>query len=101
MRPGLPTIGGFVDSVANRNAVTRPRLARPNPDVLRVPGIECNSPDRLHRLFVKDRLVMGATIFGFPNAPAGRASVKGDFPGGFSDGGKSGDATTHRCGANI
>ena len=85
MGPGLAAIAGFVDSVADRNAVARPRFARPDPDVLRVLGIERDRADRLHRLLVEDRLVTRPAILGFPNAAAGRADEERDFAGRFPE----------------
>ncbi len=101
MGPGLAAIGRFVDSVADRDAVARPRFARADPDVLRILGIERDGADRLHRLLVEDRLVARPAILGFPNAAAGRSDVKGEFPGRFPEGGKGGDAAAHGRGADV
>ena len=79
MRPGLAAVGRFVDAVADRNAVARPRFARADPDVLRVLRIERDRADRLHRLLVEDRPVMRSAVFRFPNAAAGRADEERDF----------------------
>ena len=101
VRPGFAAIGRFVDSVADRNAVARPRFARADPDVLRILRVERDRADRLHRLLVEDRLELRAAVFRFPNAAAGRADKKRDFAGWLAVGGEGGDAAAHCGGADV
>ena len=99
--PRFTAVHGFVNSVAHRNAVARPRFARSDPNVLRIFRVERDRANRLHRLLVEHRLVARPAILGFPNAAAGRADEDGDFPGRLLVGGDGGDASAHGSGANV
>ena len=80
VRPRLAAVGRFVNSVADRHAVSRPRFAGSDPDIFCVLGIERDRANRLHRLFVEHRPVSSSAIVRFPNAAAGRADEKRDLP---------------------
>ena len=101
MRPGFAAIGRFVDAVADRDAVARPRFTRADPDVLRILRVERDRADRLHRLFVEDRSIMRAAVFGFPNAAAGRADKDRDLARWLAVAGDGGDASAHRGRADV
>src|SRR6266508_901841 len=73
--PVLAAVRGFVDAVANRDAVARPRLARANPDHFGVLRINRDRADGLDRLFVEDRLECRAAVDRLPHAAARRADV--------------------------
>src|SRR5437870_11516526 len=90
-----------MNSVANGNAVARPRFTSPNPNIFRIFWIERDSADGLHRLLVKDRSKPRAAVVGFPDAAAGRADKESDFTRGFSCCGDGRDATTHGCRTDV
>ena len=71
--PVLAAVGGFVNAVADRNAIAHPGFAGANPDDFRVRRIDGDRADRLHRLAVENRLEGRAAIHRLPYAAAGRA----------------------------
>ena len=88
MSPRLASVGGLVDSIADRNAVACPGFPRTDPNIFCIFGIERDSTDRLHRLLIEDRSIPCSTVVGFPDTAAGRADKKRDLARGLS---RSGD----------
>ena len=72
--PGVAAVGRLVEPVADRDAVSDPRLAGPHPDGLRILGIGGDGADRLH-LLVEDRPVGKAAVDRLPDTAARRADV--------------------------
>src|SRR4029077_2676223 len=80
-RPRFTAIGRLIDSVANGNAVARPRLTASDPHIFRIFRIERDGADRLTALVVEYRAVPRPTIIRFPNPSAGRANKERNLPG--------------------
>src|SRR5262249_22214164 len=70
--PVLAPVRRFVDAVANRDAVARPRFARTDPDHFGVLRINRDRADGLDRLFVEDRLECRTSVDRLPHAAARR-----------------------------
>src|SRR5262249_41528680 len=68
--PILAAVRGFVDAVANRDAVAGPCFAGADPDDFRVLRINRDRADGLDRLFVEDRLECRAAVDRLPHAAA-------------------------------
>src|SRR6266487_5312039 len=101
MEPGLAAIGRFVDSIANRNAVARPRFTSSHPDIFRIFRIERNRADRLDMLFIEHGAVPRSAVIGFPNAATGRANEKRDFTRGLARTRDGRDAPAHCRGTYV
>ena len=76
--PVLAAVSRFVNSVANRDAIARPRLSRAHPNSFRVRWINRHRSDRLHTFAVEHRLIGGAAINRLPNSAAGRSDEDGN-----------------------
>ncbi len=74
-----PPSVGFVDAVADRHAVARPRLARADPDVRRIRRIDRDGADRLHRLVVEHGSERRAAVGRLPHAAGRRADEERDL----------------------
>ena len=94
-RPRFATVSGFVDSIANRHAVARPRFTGADPNVFRILRVERNGPDRLHRLFVKYRAIPRSAVVGFPNAATGRTHKERDLARWLVDSRDARDSSAH------
>ena len=100
VRPGVATVGGLVDAVADRHGVARPRFARAHPHDLRIGRVDRDRADRLHRLLVEHRLERRAAVGRLPDAAARGADVQQRLAVDVaaSDGG---DAAAHRGRADV
>src|SRR2546421_1236184 len=73
--PALAAIDRLVDAVSDGNGIASPGLAGPDPDDLRVPGIDLYRSDRLDRLLVEDRLERRAAVLALPHPAARRGNL--------------------------
>ena len=64
-----PAVGGFVDAIADRNAVARPCFAGAHPNSFRSLRIDGDRADRLHGLLVEHGLERRAAIHDFQTPP--------------------------------
>src|SRR5262249_50665052 len=100
VRPGLATVGGLVDAVADRDRVPRPGLAAADPDRLRVRRSVGDRADTLHRLLVEDRLEGRPAVERLPHAARRRADEEERLA--IDDaGGDRGDTPAHRRRADV
>src|SRR5262249_27888208 len=68
--PVLATVGGFVNAIADGDAIARPALARSYPDGLMVRRIDGYSTDGLDLLPIEDRPERGSPIDRLPHSTA-------------------------------
>src|SRR4029079_18691883 len=94
-RPCFATVGGFVNSIANRHAVARPRFTSADPNVFGILRVECERPDRLHSLFVKYRPIPRSAVVGFPNAATSRTDEERDLARRLAHSGDARDPSAH------
>src|SRR5262249_46989472 len=73
MRPGLPGIRRFVDSVSDGYIAANKAFARAGPNYVRIRCSYSKRPDRHRGLVIEDRPPVDAAVIGLPNA-AGRSS---------------------------
>src|ERR1700731_1617773 len=76
--PVLAVVGGLVNAIADRDAVSNPTLTAAHPHRFRVRWINRHRADRLHTLAIKHRLVSRPTIHRLPHTAAGRADEDSD-----------------------
>ena len=75
--PGLPPIRGFIHTVPPRRALTVVRLARPNPNSVRLRGGHSHIADRAGRLIIEDGLPCYPVVRGLPYSSGSRPHVYG------------------------
>src|SRR5215470_4562979 len=100
MRPVVPAIGRFVNSVAHRHAVPRPRFSRPYPDRLRIRRVHRNRANRLRLLLVEHRFVRRSAVHRLPHAAARRADINRQPPL-LLYGGQRRHPPAHRSRSNV
>ena len=98
--PVLPAIRGFINAVADRNAVAHPGFAGSYPDSFRIRGIDRHGADGLHIFPVEYRLVGRTSVDRLPNSAAGRSNEHGD-PAVFFHRVHGGDAAAHGSRADV
>src|SRR5262249_53545072 len=101
IRPGFAAVGRFINPIADRDAVSRPRFAASDPNVLRIGRIDRDRADRLNFLLVENGTIARAAVIGFPNAAARRADDESDFTGRLMNTGDRRDSSAHRRGSNV
>src|SRR5690348_1569930 len=75
VRPGFSAVGGFVNTVAPRSALTVVRFASSDPNDRRIRWGNSNGADGRVRLIFEDRSPRHAAICRFPSATRGGAYV--------------------------
>ena len=99
--PRLAAVGRLVDAVADRNAVTGPRLAGADPDVPVVGRVDRDRADRRHRLLVEHGLEGRRAVGRFPHAAARCAHEQRHLAGSVAITGERRDATAHGRRADV
>ena len=98
--PGLSSVGGAIDAVADRDRVAGPGFARAHPDGARIARVDGDGADRLHLLLVEEGLESRSAVVRFPHAAARRADIDGGLAV-LHAGGDRRDAAAHRRGADV
>ena len=75
LRPGIPRIQRFVDSVADRDVAANERLARAGPDHVAIVRINGERTDRGNILMIEDRLPVNAGVGALENPAGSGANV--------------------------